>query len=343
VLLTLFLFFLKKTGGKKLALRLGLVAMTFAAAGTPLISSIKRFPEERANQLPFHFVSGPPCPEDLAWYFHPLLRRFNSFLSDHTFRSFRKTLEKEPKNIRIACLGTSSTWGYPLRPEQSYPARLEERMRARGVSCDILNAAIPGSSALRLTHFFQGVVTHFSPDIVTLSLFFNDVSACLQMDEEEELRATTTAGYQASFIHRLKKNFQLSQSKRAYLEARDLYAREGTRSESLRMPIVAIGLERFRKNLSSLVDAALSAGARVLLIKEPARPSSFLQEEMYVVIEEVGRQRDVAVFDLNEKLQRKPEETALLDWVHPTAQGHEFIAEALEEELEALGWMRGAR
>jgi acyl-CoA thioesterase-1 len=48
--------------------------------------------------------------------------------------------------LRIVALGDSLFAGYGLRPEQSYPARLEEALRARGINARITNAGVSGNT-----------------------------------------------------------------------------------------------------------------------------------------------------------------------------------------------------
>jgi acyl-CoA thioesterase-1 len=48
--------------------------------------------------------------------------------------------------LRIVALGDSLFAGYGLRPEQSYPVRLEQALRARGINARVTNAGVSGNT-----------------------------------------------------------------------------------------------------------------------------------------------------------------------------------------------------
>jgi lysophospholipase L1-like esterase len=337
--LTIVLFLARRWPGARLRWQLALSLLLVALAVPPLIARATEFPEERANELPFYAVTGPRFPADLAWYFHPLVRRFNSFLADHTFRRQPHAIACEPGTVRIACLGTSSTWGYPLPPGEEYPAQLGALLGARGVPAEVLNAAVPGSTTFRLTRFFEGVVREFRPQIVTISLFFNDSSSCLQYDEEALLAEITREDFAPSWLFRLRQNLALRRAQEDYERARQIAGDARRRDELSSLPIVQQGLRRFGSHLAALVTSARASGANVLLIKEPARAEAFLREPMHGVIDEVGRTLGVEVLDVEVPLAERLGESGFVDWIHPTKAGHELIAELVAERLQALGWL----
>jgi lysophospholipase L1-like esterase len=61
-------------------------------------------------------------------------------------------------------------------------------------------------------------------------------------------------------------------------------------------------------------------------------------EDHAPVLREFAAARAVALIDLPRRLQNLPRPRAsyFLDSVHPTAEGHRLIAQAIQEELQAL-------
>ena len=50
------------------------------------------------------------------------------------------------ETIRILAFGDSLTAGYGLRETDSFPALLQERLRAEGIAVDIVNAGVSGDT-----------------------------------------------------------------------------------------------------------------------------------------------------------------------------------------------------
>ena len=82
-------------------------------------------------------------------------------------------LPAEASSVRLLVLGDSLTAGYGLPPEQSFPARLQARLRADGRDVTVLNAGVSGDTSAggraRL-----GWALADKPDYVLIELGAND-------------------------------------------------------------------------------------------------------------------------------------------------------------------------
>ncbi len=89
------------------------------------------------------------------------------------------------REMRILALGDSLFAGYGLREEQSYPARLEAALRARGVNARIANAGVSGDTtagALERLAFTLNSQPQ-APDLVIVSLGGNDMLRALPPEQ----------------------------------------------------------------------------------------------------------------------------------------------------------------
>jgi acyl-CoA thioesterase-1 len=81
------------------------------------------------------------------------------------------------EEIQILALGDSLFAGYGLEPGQSYPARLEAALRARGINARIANAGVSGDTTAgglqRLEFALNGQAK--APQLVIISLGGNDM------------------------------------------------------------------------------------------------------------------------------------------------------------------------
>ena len=81
------------------------------------------------------------------------------------------------REIHILALGDSLFAGYGLRRDESYPARLETALRARGINARIVNAGVSGDTSARGLErlaFTLGSQQQ-PPDLVIISLGGNDL------------------------------------------------------------------------------------------------------------------------------------------------------------------------
>ncbi|MBN2121065.1 MAG: hypothetical protein JW734_08465 [Candidatus Omnitrophica bacterium] len=76
--------------------------------------------------------------------------------------------EKEPDEIRIMCLGDSTTYCGALPYEESWPYLIEQTLRKEypDQNIKVLNAGMPGSFAKQMKRMFQFHLVKFEPDIV---------------------------------------------------------------------------------------------------------------------------------------------------------------------------------
>ena len=97
------------------------------------------------------------------------------------YRGKMTPLEKRDGVLRVVCLGGSTTYGWSVaRPEQAYPAQLEELLRSNLPSgymdVEVINAGLPwGTSAEILTHY-HFKYHYYQPDVVVINSGGNDAN-----------------------------------------------------------------------------------------------------------------------------------------------------------------------
>jgi acyl-CoA thioesterase I len=89
------------------------------------------------------------------------------------------------REVRIVALGDSLFAGYGLEPGQSYPARLEAALRARGINARIMNAGVSGDTTAgglqRLAFTLTG--QNPAPTLAIISLGGNDMLRALPPEQ----------------------------------------------------------------------------------------------------------------------------------------------------------------
>lgn len=82
---------------------------------------------------------------------------------------------KPEKVFRVACLGSSSTWGAgATSPMTAYPGQLEKSLQDRSnMEIEVINGGIPGSACYMLQVFLGEVLLSFNPDLVIFYFGWN--------------------------------------------------------------------------------------------------------------------------------------------------------------------------
>ena len=84
-------------------------------------------------------------------------------------------IENTTGATRIVCLGDSVTFGYMVKPEESYPAILQRMLDERNQNCEVFNMALPGWSTRQERYAYERIARQYKPDFVILGVCLNDI------------------------------------------------------------------------------------------------------------------------------------------------------------------------
>ncbi|MCC6141776.1 MAG: hypothetical protein IT389_14285 [Nitrospira sp.] len=82
---------------------------------------------------------------------------------------------KPPHVVRILCLGDSGTFGQFVNDEETLSANLEQRLHQEGISVEVINGGVPGTTIVDQVEILQRSLT-LAPDIVILTFSENDIT-----------------------------------------------------------------------------------------------------------------------------------------------------------------------
>jgi lysophospholipase L1-like esterase len=243
----------------------------------------------------------------------------------------------------VLCLGDSATWGDGVPAHLTYANVLEELLARRDPRAAVLNAGVPGYSSVQSLGLERELLARFDFDLVVISLYHADMFLARLPDA-----AYLRTGVGGATLGALSRSV-------AFRWARALTvadAREGVagwEGWGRRVP----AHPDFERQLDAMVSAARADGAEVVLMAHfplfldgdhppppgplpPAELAAFMvrlaegEPEYRRAIAEVARARDVAFVDMAEVVSRDGRRAELYsDHVHPNAEGHRLIAEAL--------------
>jgi hypothetical protein len=104
-------------------------------------------------------------------------------------------LKKGPRTFRIVTLGDSVTFGHSSVYEHTYPYLLEQRLKQwrRDVDWQVWNVAVPGYNTSQELAHLKEIGPAFTPDLVVVGFFENDLVDNRDMREPGLSRKTAAA------------------------------------------------------------------------------------------------------------------------------------------------------
>lgn len=91
-------------------------------------------------------------------------------LNSHGFRGPDVLLEKDPRRLRVVCIGASETFGLYESADKEWPRQLESFLTESGMEAEVINAAMAGMSLPQRTRHVENRLLRFSPDVIVFML-----------------------------------------------------------------------------------------------------------------------------------------------------------------------------
>ncbi len=262
------------------------------------------------------------------------------------FRGKTKTPRDKPAGmLRLLTVGGSNTFGDGIdREEQTFSGVLEQRLNARGVAAEVLNAGVCGYNSTQCMVLLKKHALSYRPDIVILYLMRNDIYAGQARYTFRELwrKANSPAA-------RLRRQLQHSYLYNAFA-AVIVAARERTRQQWWDP-----GLWRdanppadFAANLREMIRDSRRAGAKVVVVSEFFGDRLMKQvrnvriADFRAVMEQVARAERVPYYDAYDHFAASDDPWAWLfphDLTHLNPEGHAELARYLEDILRQLQYV----
>lgn len=268
----------------------------------------------------------------------PLLLMENRFydINADGLRGPRLRREKPSGVVRLLFLGDSSTFGFPYRYQDAYPALVRDRLQERGLGpVEVINAGLPAQSLVQIHRRLAGQL-EYQPDAVFLmdGLHFDKSQEHWEVarrytgtydDHAFRLRFYPPILIEVAVLGVVSHPFVTMSRERD--DAQVLAAR------------AAVNGRIAAAELSGLARVLHGRGIPLILLEYPSRkvPPPVREQQR----DAAGRP-GVSWIPLLHLFPDK-DSYSFHDEIHPDKAGHRRIAEAIVDDLIARGWPPGGR
>ena len=151
-------------------------------------------PAELPLDAKHFFFRGVRVDPVLGWLLRPgwhgnwLLSEFDVQADERGFRSTGHSSPAAP-SCRVAFLGDSCSFGWGMSTPDTFVAQLDDLQRAKGEpTCDLMNAAFPGQSAVVGAHILRERVLRYRPDVVVIAFSAHNAFRFALVSDIDRLR-----------------------------------------------------------------------------------------------------------------------------------------------------------
>jgi hypothetical protein len=250
---------------------------------------------------------------------HRLLRTNSQGLRESREYDF----ERRTNSVRIVGIGSSGMWGWECPQDEDFLSVLETNLnrRANGVLYEVLNMAVPGYNTQLEVETLRWKGLQYKPDIVILGWSNADFHLPFFFPQECQWTRRDMSFLHYFLFNRLKfqevTQRQIQNIRKFDEDQIPGRVRQGLRDEGV------------RRSLKGLLEMSRKAGFKVFVVGN-------MNADAVKIMQDLG----LPYFNIRERigLDQYPEEYAV-HAMHPRAGGHRVIAECLERELDARGWL----
>jgi lysophospholipase L1-like esterase len=287
----------------------------------------------------------------LFWRLRPNLHVESDFVVSGEYRTNsegfrdREFSENPSEKPRLLCLGTSVTFGWGVRQEESFPQVLQQE----NPEWEVYNCGQTGYSSFQGKRLLNELLPKHRPQAVVLEFIWNDLLPAFggRSDSSQKMQPSGVLALQ-NVLARL---------------AGYRWGRYGLLGFLIppqeRSDVSRVSLTEYAANLQEMAESCRAHGAAPVLLLPPVPQPSWLgiQAERYrklfyepflryaAVLKELAAASQIPLVDADSALAGELSiwEALPEDFVHPSAQAHESIAGLLERAFSESRLLPSAR
>lgn len=255
--------------------------------------------------------------------------------TDHNgLRVPRHPEEKAEGMHRVMALGCSTTFGWGVDDDESYPARLESRLKAGGHDdWEVINGGQPGYTTFQGLWLWDRTLKRYEPDVVLIGYVVQDARKAAYTDRSQAILQGESRYLKQHLLYRSKVYLGL----RALIGSVQVRAKE--RGEGDAGGVYRVPPEDYVANIRQLVDKVRAIGAEPVLFGYPLEREGYTRQHR-LILAAAAEDLGVRHFDPQARMEEASRRQTLYferDRGHANAKGNNLIAKWVYDWLEDQG------
>lgn len=276
------------------------------------------------------------------WIVEPDLKQSNmphneentSFVVSTNTDGLRSThsMEKPLNTQRVMTLGCSTTFGWGVADEETYPSRLEYYLHQQGFNhIEVINGGQPGYTSFQGTWLWDQVLKDYQPDVVLIGYIVQDARKAAYSDRSQAILQNDNRYLKDHFLYRSK----MYLATRYAMGKVQIKAKE--RSSQDEGGVYRVPLEDYVANLRDLVSKIQAIGAKPVLFGYPLERTGYTEQHRRI-LKIAAAELNIGYLDPQDQMEIAANQNRLYfprDKGHANAQGNDLIAQWVAEYLIA--------
>ncbi|HND30099.1 MAG TPA: GDSL-type esterase/lipase family protein [Myxococcota bacterium] len=235
--------------------------------------------------------------------------------------------EKTAGTFRVMTLGCSTTFGWGVDDEASWPARLETILQEGGHKVEVVNGGQPGYSSFQGLWLWQQTLRRYQPDLVIFSYIVQDSRKVSYSDHSQAILQGNADFLKQNLLYRsLLYQWSLNQINGWRIESKDRAQTE------FRVPLV-----EYKDNIRAMLKNTQDVGAKMMLFGFPLEREGYTGEHRRI-LHAAADVLELPIYDPQPEFERITSQQVLYfpqDRGHANAEGNNLIAQGMAQFLVA--------
>lgn len=245
--------------------------------------------------------------------------------------------EKPAGAFRVMTLGCSTTFGWGVDDDQTYPARLEAILGAAGHPVEVINGGQPGHTTFQGLWMWERALARYQPDVVILGYIVQDARAVHYTDKSQAILQGNADFLKTNLLYRSL----LYMAARETLTWARLRVNDRPPDSQLEAGLTyRVPPEEYVENLRAFKELADGVGAKLVLFGFPLERAGYTSKhrELLHIASEGEGSLPAPLYDPQAEFERYSASETLFfpqDRGHANAAGLDRLAQGMAQFLLA--------
>ncbi len=234
--------------------------------------------------------------------------------------------------FRVLFLGCSTTFGWGVDDDQTYPALVQSMLSRQGrQDVQVFNGGQPGYTSFQGLWLYESVLSAYQPDLVFFGYVVQDARKAAYSDASQALLQQDHRLLKQSVLYRSHLYLGL----RTLIDTKRIESKE--REDGGETGVYRVSREDYVDNIRRFQTITRRDGADLVLFDFPLERSGYTAEHRRLV-RIAAEELELPHLDIQQEVERVSNQQTLYfpkDPGHANADGHAFIAERVFRFLSA--------